>query len=511
MNAYPDTRWVGLRFTFEFVDQEAQLDAVPASSGEAASSHIKDTLDNITALSEPYIHLEHNRWGLNQNFKPIPKNHTAKQIGWIGSYISGSDCTFAVSPFLEFGFADEHSSIGFTLHFEHVTGQHPTKILTQTFNADGDVVSELVTENHTTHCVINLLSPDYKRVRFTFLETSRPYSRVRVAEVLFGIIETYEAEDIVSASLEYSVDPVADSLPSRQTIFRIDNSDQRFNLINPNGIYAYLQQPQAFNVALGVGESRDTIEYVSMGEFFFATASAEDASLTAEITAYDWFYWLEKGKFKIAGTGTWTLHEAVSAILNNAGISCGVLMSETAATTPLVKVADEMTNREALRLAVQAACCTAYFNREGQLVILDLTQADPVDELDSNNMTAPPKVTIESAVNTVQLTVHDAVNNTDAVYTASNIIDDEMVQVKSVSNNMVDPTMGQAVADWILRACQGRVTYTTSERGNPSILLTDTVKIYDYFKVNRNTIVTRQAFNYDGGLSAESEAIARGS
>ena len=186
-------------------------------------------------------------------------------------------------------------------------------------------------------------------------------------------------------------------------------------------------------------------------------------------------------------------------------------MSEAAAATTLVKVTDEMTNREALRLAVQAACCTAFFNRECQLVILDLEQAAPVDELNSDNMAAPPKVTIESAVNTVQLTVHDTVNNTDTVYTASNIIGDEMVQVKSVSNNMVDASMGQAVADWLLRSCQGRITYTTSERGNPTVLLTDTVKIYDYFKVNRNTVGTRQVFSYDGGLSVESEAIALGS
>ena len=511
MNAYPDTRWVGLRFTFEFIDQEAQMDAIPSSSGEAGASHINDTLDNTTDHSAPYIYLEHNRWGLNHAFAPIPKNHTAKQTGWIGSYLSGGDCSFATNPYLEFGFTEPHSSIGFTLHFEHSTGNHASKILTQTYDNNGNLVSELEMENHTTHCIINLLSPDYTRVRFTFLETSRPYSRVRVAEVLFGIIETFEADDIVSASLEYAVDPVADSLPSRQTIFRIDNSDQRFNLINPNGIYAYLQQPQAFNVELGVGESKDTIEYVSMGEFFFATASAEDASLTAEITAYDWFYWLEKGKYLNTETGTWTLREAVSAILTNAGITCDVVMSSSAAATTLVKVSDEMTNREALRLAVQAACCTAYFNRKGQLVILDLEKASPVDELDSNNMATPPKVTIESAVNTVQLTVHDAVNSTDTIYIASNIIDDEMVQVKSISNNMVAPSMGQAVANWILRSCQGRVTYTTSERGNPVVLLTDTVKIYDYFKVNRDAVVTRQVFTYDGGLSAESEAISRGS
>ena len=511
MNPYPDTRWVDLRFTFEFVDQEARQDAIPSSSEEAGGSHIWDTLDDTTDMSAACIYLEHNRWGLGQSFKPIPKNHKGKQMGWICSCLSRADCTFDSNPYLEFCFTEPHSSIGFTLHFEHVTGQHPTKILTQAYDSNGSIISELGTDNHSSHCVINLLSPDYTRVRFTFLETSRPYSRVRVAEVLFGVIETFEADDIVSASLEYAVDPAADSLPARQTVFRIDNSDQRFNLINPNGIYAYLQQPQAFHVSLGIGEAKDTIEYVSMGEFFFATASAEDASLTAEITAYDWFYWLEKGKFINTETGTWTLREAVSAILENAGILCEVVMPEAAAETLLVKITDEMTNREALRLAVQAACCTAYFDRDSRLVILNLAPSATADELDNDNMLSPPKVTIESAVNTVQLTVHDAESNTDTIYTASSIVDDEMMQVKSVSNNMVSASMGQAVADWLLRACQGRITYQTSERGNPAVELTDTVKICDYFQVNRNTVVTRQVFSYNGGLSAESEAIAIGS
>ena len=75
---------------------------------------------------------------------------------------------------------------------------------------------------------------------------------------------------------------------------------------------------------------------------------------------------------------------------------------------------------------------------------------------------------------------------------------------------MVHPDMGQTVAEWILAWCQGRITYETDERGNPETELTETVKVCDYFGVNRNAIVTKQVYKYDGGLSAESEAIARG-
>jgi hypothetical protein len=511
MNAYPDARWVALRFRFAFIDQRAREDATPSSSAQHEASQLGQVLDEADQPDGAFVCLEHNRWGLGQKFTFIPRDISHTETGWINSTMSRADCTFASNPYLDFEFMEPHSSIGFSIHFDEPTGQHATRIRVQTYDENGQIIDDVIKENHSALCVINLLSPDYTHVRFTFLETSRPYSRVRVSEVLFGIVETYEADDIVTASLEYSVDPIAESLPSRQTVFRIDNSDQRFNLINPDGIYAYLQQPQSFDVAMGVGESKDTIEYVSMGQFYFATASAEDASLTAEITAYDWFYWLEKANYKCTSTGEWTLGEAITSIFTTVGIECEIVISAAAASTPIMKYTEEMTCREALRLAVQAACCTAYFNRESQLVVLDLAQALPVDALNNDNMSAPPKVTIESAVNAVQLTVRNSGSSEDVVYTAANIPDGAIAQVKSVNNNMVHEDMGQAVADWILQRCQGRITYTTAERGNPATLLTDTVKIYDYFHVNRNTVVTRQVFTYDGGLHVESEAIARGS
>ena len=511
MNAYPDTRWVGLRFTFEFVDQEARGDAIPSSSAQDPSSQIRQVLDETEKTTAAYANLEHNRWGLSRSFKILPTTMSGIQTGWVCSVMSNADCRFTANPYLEFGFTEPHSSIGFSLHFDEATGIKPTQFRVQTFSSSGAVISEQLVENHGNTAVVDLLSPDYTRVRFEFIETSRPFSRVRVSEVLFGIIESFDSTSVAEATLDYSVSPIAEALPSRQCVVRIDNSDQRFNLINPHGIYAYLQQPQSFHVSMGIGSSRDSIEYVNMGEFYFATASAADSSLTAEITAYDWFYWMEKGTYSNQATGTWSLREAVVNILANAEIDCPVTIPSAAAGRTLVKVTDEMTNREALRLSLQAACCTAYFDRNGTLVVLDLAQKAPVDTLTSDNMTGPPVVTMEETVNTVRLSTRDPATNEEVVYTASNITAHEMTQVMTVSNSMVHASMGQTVAEWLLRLSQGRLTYSVSGRGNPATVLTDTVTIYDYFGVNRNAVITKQRFHYDGGLAAESEAIALGS
>lgn len=510
MNAYPDTRWCAMRFRFEFIDQKAQEDASVVGSAQNEASQLPQVTDGITKQTAPFLSLEPNRWGLGHSFSPLPNVIAEAQTGWITDALSREDCTFADAPYLQFDFTEPHSSIGFTIHFEEDTGCHATRFRMQVYDETGLCVTDEELENHSAVCVINKLSPDYQRVRFTFHELSRPIARLRIAEVLFGIVEEYMPDTIKEAALNYEVNPTAEALPSREAIVKIDNSSQRFNLINPAGVYAYLQQPQAFQISLGIGDSKDTMEYRFMGEFYFVTASAEDSGLTAEIAAYDWFYWMDSSTFKDTATGEWTLSEAVQAILTSAGIGCTVVMDAAAAENKLRRVTEAMSHREALRLAVQASCCTAYFDRESRLVITNLTVGTPTDTLTSGNMETPPKVSMESAVNTVQLTTHDDTTDEDVVFTASNILRGEMPQSKAVTNQMVTLENGPAVAQWLLSASQNRLTYSTKERGNPETELGDTVKIYDYFGANRNAVITKQKYTYSGGLKAESEMIRNG-
>ena len=513
MNAYPATRWTNLRFVFEFVDQEAREDATAfASSNDEAVSQLPQITNDQRTQDAAYISLERNRWILSEGnrFAPYPDNVHGMQTGYVSYATSNNNALFAYPPYLEFTFSEPHSSIGFTIYFEPITGAHADHFTVETYDANDELISEADVYADSAVAAVNLLSPNYKRVRFIFLHMSRPFSRLRIAEVMFGVVETYDADSVAETTLKYAVDPIAEALPTKECIVKIDNSDQRFNLINPEGIYSYLQQPQAFYVSLGIGDNRDGVEYVSMGEFFFATASAEDASLTAEITAYDWLFWLENSTFKNTETGAWSLRSALETILTDAGVDAEIVLSEAAANTIIQKVTNDMTHREAIRQAVQAACCTAFFDRDNRLVVTDLGAGTPVDVLDQDNMPEPPKVRIESAVNTVQLTTRDPDRNADVVFTAANVSHGELPQVKAITNHMVTPERGQEVANWLLARCQGRLTYEMQSRGNPETLIGETVQVKDYFDVNRNAIVTRQQYKFNGGLSEDSEAIVNG-
>lgn len=506
MNAYPDTRWVGLRLRFAFVDPDAASQASIVSSTQESYSQMSQVLDEIEEIADKYVTFEWNRWGLNDGYAIIPNTVSGIQTGWVCSTLSDENGQFSEQPYLAFEFTSKQSSVGFTITFDRTAEEQPSAFTITTLAQDGTIISQKRVVNPGITAAVQLPSTDYRKVVFSFESTALPYHRVRVSEVLFGIIEVFDENSIADGDLLYEIDPIAETLPSRKMDVKIDNSDRRFNLINPEGIYSYLQQPQGFTVTMGVGDSKDNIEYASMGDFYFATAAADDSGLTAQISAYDWFFWMERGNYQNTDTGTWTLAEAVSSILASAGITCEVKIESGKGSVLVNKNYSSMTHREALRLTVQAACCTAYFDRDGCLSILSLAENNVVDTLNNDRMESSPQVSVNEAVNTVILSVPQT-GSDELTFTAVNKSDGELPQVKTITNAQVVASNGQAVAEWLLSSLTSGLTYRTKERGNPETRLTDTIKIYDYYNVNRNAVVIKQEFKYDGGLSAESTAI----
>ena len=78
-------------------------------------------------------------------------------------------------------------------------------------------------------------------------------------------------------------------------------------------------------------------------------------------------------------------------------------------------------------------------------------------------------------------------------------------KVKAYSNPCaVD---GQAVAEWLLETLQHRLQYAPTTRGNPAVEIGDTITIYNAYDAAGNAVVTGQKLIYDGGLTAQTEAV----
>lgn len=332
------------------------------------------------------------------------------------------------------------------------------------------------------------------------MKTNRPHRRIRIAEVIFGIIQEFNNKNVVSANIDYGFTPISESLPTSEFTVTIDNSDASWNMANPKGVYSYLQQTQPLDVYLQING-----ENVYMGRYFFATASAEDDSMTAKITAYDKIYWLDSLKFRSGADGKWTFEQAISTVISDSGLGLSYAMPEEIATREVMRsIPKDCSCRDAICSIAVSARCSVFLNRNDTLIFFDpLIEKSPTDILDYDIMESMPKITVGEKINGVELTVKNEYDETETVWSVTDDTTDEIPQIAEYSNST--SSNGNETADWLLNMLKHRLTYKITERGNPAREIGDTVTVYDAYGGKRNAVVTKQSFNFDGGLSCDTE------
>ena len=247
---------------------------------------------------------------------------------------------------------------------------------------------------------------------------------------------------------------------------------------------------------------------VYMGRAYFTTAESEDGGLTASITFNDWLYVLDNVEYTGAGSGTWTLKAAVTALLAKVSEKFTAVYDSGLDGVVIGNTVPENTSiREALRLCAQAAMCTCYIDRSNALHFTRPALSAPADEWTLDVQHSAAQIKVGQLYNSIKLTAGQSADGEDVVYYSKNIASDDIERIYEVSNPCVTPALGQQVANWLLAWVQRRVSYELTTRGNPALDLLDTAKIDDVYGVNGNAIITQLDYSYDGGLSCDAEAI----
>jgi hypothetical protein len=499
---YADVRHCGISVSFELIDVDAANKATATTNSPGKLSQIKQTHDRNENMSAKYALLEKDYWALDGTFDLLPRDISTLQTGWWSSVISNTDGAFTTNPALAFSWPDNQSSVGYTICFDEATGDYASKFIVRVRDAAGKLINERTIENNSPRCVVDMPTEGYRSVSFVFLSTSKPRRRVRVAEVLFGIVQHFTEANTESATLENSFSPDSSSLPSSELTLVIDNADAAWNMANPKGIYAYLQQSQPLDIHFTING-----EAVYMGRYYFTSASAEDESMTAKITAHDKLYWLDGAKYHGGSSGAWTLGDAIADVLAASGVDIPIKMPETLAARQVGRsLPKDCSCRDAIRLLAQAACSACRMDRTGTLIFFDpLEESTISDTLDYNNMAAMPQIAVAEKVNKLELLARNDYDpdSADLTYIVSAVASGESPRAAFCENAVtVD---GKAVALWLLTLRQRRLTYRVQERGNPARDIADTVRVSDAYGGVRPAVVLRQSFAFDGGLSCETE------
>lgn len=492
---FSDVRRTDFRVVFEVVDANAkgaaQFSASPAAFGDL--SHFQDG----ETPEDYYPALEHNLWLLNGKSKILP---TDKNVGWWSEAMSNADAAYDVPPAIDVYFGGlAISTVGLTIDFDPGTGTFPTLVRFTTYGADGSTVIDTAElPNNSANAVFDFPSENYYYLKIEFLRAKHPSRRVRVSEIIFGIIQRFNSKNTTKIKLKQSASVAAESIASTQLELTMDNAERQYDLLSPKNIFAFLQEGKQRMKMTAVINGED----VDMGHVYYTKAKAGDGGMTATITGNDRMLQLD-GVTITGETGFSTLGEMVAQILDGTGISAEY--ENGLDTVPVSTAIPENTKkREALRLLAQAAACTAWMTLDGKLHFGNLAVSDiPVQTLTGDELYNYDGISISTKVDAINLRVRDSFANTEYVYSAG-----EGTNVKTINNPCVYPSNGQSVANWLLECYQRRRSYAASNQGDPALEIGDTIKIYDAYGQNLNTAMTGMTMTFTGALDIVTNALA---
>ena len=373
-DAYADVRRVDFGFTFGIVAPEAADEATASATAQYPASQLQQTHDRVELSAAPFVTLEHNLWLLNGKFQLYPKSVSGIQTGFISENYSDENGLYGSAPTLTFTFSSPQDSYGLTFRFdERIFYGWPSEITLAFFDAGGSEIGNFTAQPNSSNFWVDAPVQQYSKVIITFAKSAVPKRRVRVVEVIFGIVTEYNKSSIANASDQQSIDLLSETLPSAELTVTIDNAEKLYNLINPSGLYQYLQDGQYVNYWYSIGG-----EKVNAGVRYFSTAKSDDGGLTASITFNDRIVALDHTIFNGGESGIWTLQEAATTILEAAGIKTPPTFENDIGNVTIRKcIPQNTTTREALRMCAQAAMCCCYVDSNDSLHFIRDTEIKP--------------------------------------------------------------------------------------------------------------------------------------
>lgn len=503
---YASERRIGARVSFALVDVETSTASFAfLSTSQQPFSQARQVVDRIYTMSQKWATIEPNGWILDGTYGFISQYRDNGEIGWWSRTQSDYYGVMETGTFLQVTSNIPLHSNSITICFDEPTNNYCTDFDVNLYSYGGGgyplIKTIKVTGNESPISIIKVGVPEYQRVMIQFRKTNNRNRFPRVCEVLFGELQVFGNDDIKDVRVRYATSLYSENVPSNEVEVSINNIDRRYNIINPKGIYQYLQEGQGINISIVVDGT-----LVNMGRFYFSSVKSDDNATVATITGYDRFFLLDSAPCTIGTTGTWSVYDAVTAVVGVSGLDISTNIPESVASRTINKCIPQSAScREALRLIAQAAQCICYFSRLDVLTFIQPSISEAVDVLDNDRMSSYPTITDTGLINCVELTVRNEYSGAESVYTASDIREQEPKRTLQVDNPLV--YNGQRVANWILAMCKQRTLYQCYERGNPARELEDVVKIYDAYGENRNARTIEEEFVVATGLTGEMKAV----
>lgn len=357
-------------------DSTARADAaLSASAGVPYSSLANINTDKGQACS--YATMERDSFGLEgaQKFLPLKSALTFRQ-GWISSAMSGADGSFAANPVVTVVFSKIHSMVGLTLLFDDVAGIYASEFTVDTYLDDVLVETHNIT-NTAVRYEGELTLDNHNKIVVTFTKTCRPYQRIHLQQILFGIGYTFGNEELTAVSLSAETSPITLELPKTELSFSIYNEDGKFNVDADAPIVNFLKDDQQAVFAVGYDVTGNGgVEWLTLCKLWLKSWDVD--GIRATFKCNDAFDRLNDKKFETSAYGEQSVKARVEEVFADAGYANYDIddsVGEIQAKNPF----PAETHAKCLQLASNIAMATLEADKNNKIIIRN--RLDPTIEM----------------------------------------------------------------------------------------------------------------------------------
>lgn len=485
-----------LKVKFNIVDPETNPDL--SSNSEEIFSDLDNIKEATIPQSKNYATLEKNFWLLNDS-QPIYGSEELEQT-YVSSYMSDKNCLFSDKACITLTSSVYLTTLGLTMVFDSIDKNYAKKLKVKAYRDSTMIMDKDYTLSSYSDRLIfadNEKLVRWNKIEIYFIESSLPYRRIRVNQLLFGIMETYTDENLISAESKEKTTMINSELPTHTFKFTIDNMNKLFNPDNPQGWYRYILQQQPISYEWGYQLDDGTIEWILGGKMLL-TGSVEVGENQVSFSTTSLINYLtkvyKKGVYNSSGR---SLYDLAVDVLEDSNIDSsqynlwsGLKSIKTDAPLPKLEA------RQLLQIIATTGNCILFTNRENVINIQPFNYVLNPDGMSYDFITSNPVVKVQSELhNTIiyinhyskEDNVSELFKNESLEITGTKTIEIEYDLATDISATITGGTI--VSANYYGRYAMLKITNT----GEDTISLKVSGK-----KINNSQTIDSKQFNDDG-------------
>lgn len=496
-----DTEEAKFEAEFGFVPPGAVEGSSVAGSTQADISRLSQVNDEVHGIGAKYATCEPDRWLLDGTYDLVDTDDATQEVGFWSDALCGADGVFSPAPYIDYTMDAAYDMIGIMVWFDDRVDEYATSVTVSYYNASNALLASETFANEDSVALFNFTQNGVKWFRVQINSWSVGSRHAKMPTILPGQIY-HLGKDMLSFHFYEVIQPFETSVALPEYTIRFDNSAKKFDIVNPEGLIAFLRQKMKIATKISLNTSAG-YEDISTGDFYLYSWPENTQEDTASFTcrpsmAFATNYYVKPGD------GTQTVAQAAAIIF--AGISENhTIETELQSIVVNQNIGKKVPIINAMGMLAVACCGYWKIDRDGAYHLKKWNPSVASSTIDYDNAWEKPSIKQNGLITSVNVkyytygSIDENLNDHDNIVSTSS--DGKQVDIDCPF--IPSEARSNIVATAALSYYALRLDYEQKYRGDPSIECGDTVSVENDYGTS-GVVALEHTIEFDqNGMSGE--------